>query len=353
VKPYRTRIEDVPLEQGLHEDEGWINMQVQFLIGEHNAGATDLVVGRTVLTPGARHERHLHPNCDEFLVVLSGRGEIYTNTGREPSRAGDVIYTPRGHWHGFDNTSDEDVLLFWGWSGAGSLEAAGYAIDDRIPIGMRDQLARRDERVQAGERQIGWKVGFGAPAAKEMLKIDRPLVGFLMEAGVVADGAEVPVGSWTKPMLEAEIAVHLARDVAGDASWEKVRDAIGGLSAAIELADLDPPPEDVRAILAGNIFHRHVVLGPVDGDRSTGEGIGARVVIDGEQVASTDDPAALTGEIVEVVRLAAETLAAGGERLRAGEVVITGSALPPHPVGPGQRVEVELPPLGALSLRLT
>ena len=347
MKPYRTRIEDVPLEQGLREDEGWVNMQVQFLIR-----ATDLVVGRTVLTPGARHERHLHPNCDEFLVVLRGRGEIYTNTGREPSQAGDVIYTPRGNWHGFDNTSDEDVLLFWGWSGAGSLEAAGYAIDDRIPVGMRDQLARRDERVQAGERQIGWKVGFGAPAAMEMLKTDRPLVGFLMEAGVVADGAEVPVGSWAKPMLEAEIAVHLARDVPGDASWEQVRDAIGGLSAAIELADLDPPPKDVRAILAGNIFHRHVVLGPVE-ERSTGEGIGARVRIDGEEVGATDDPAALTGEIVEVVRLTAETLEESGERLRAGEVVITGSALPPQPVAAGQRVDVELGPLGALSLRLT
>jgi quercetin dioxygenase-like cupin family protein len=127
-EPFRTRIEDVPLERGLREDEGWIDMQVQFLIGTHNAGAKDLVVGRTVLPPGARHERHLHPNCDEFLVVLSGRGEIYTNTGREPSKAGDVIYTSRGNWHGFDNTSDEDVLLFWGWSGAGSLEAAGYAI---------------------------------------------------------------------------------------------------------------------------------------------------------------------------------------------------------------------------------
>jgi 2-keto-4-pentenoate hydratase len=350
VKPFRTRIEDVPLEQGLREDEGWVNMQVQFLIGEHNAGAEDLVVGRTILPPGARHERHLHPNCDEFLVVLSGHGEIYTNTGREPSQAGDVIYTPRGNWHGFDNTSGEDVLLFWGWSGAGSLEAAGYAIDDRIPLGMREQLARRDER---GERQIGWKVGFGAPAALDMLKIERPLVGFLLEAGLVDDGAEVPVGSWAKPMLEAEIAVHLARDVPGDASWDDVREAIGGLSAAIELADLDPPPEDVRAILAGNIFHRHVVLGPVDRERSTGEGIGARVLIDGGEVGATDDPSALTGEIVEVVRLTAETLAGCGERLRAGEVVITGSALPPQPVAPGQRVEVELGPLGALSLRLT
>jgi quercetin dioxygenase-like cupin family protein len=122
-EPFRTRIDDVPLEQGLREDEGWIDMQVQFLIQ-----SPQLLVGRTVLTPGARHEKHRHPNCDEFLIVMSGAGEVYTNDGRQPSRAGDVIYTPRGNWHGFDNTGDEDVLLIWGWSGAGSLEAAGYEL---------------------------------------------------------------------------------------------------------------------------------------------------------------------------------------------------------------------------------
>jgi quercetin dioxygenase-like cupin family protein len=128
--PYRTTIDEVPLEQNLREDEGWVDMQVQFLIDARSAGSDQLVVGRTVLRPGARHERHLHPNCDEFLVVMSGTGEIHTNTGREPSSAGDVIFTPRGNWHGFDNTGDEDVLLIWGWSGAGSLEAAGYVLPD-------------------------------------------------------------------------------------------------------------------------------------------------------------------------------------------------------------------------------
>lgn len=132
--PYRTRIDDVPLEQNLRAEEGWIDMQVQFLIDARSAGADELVVGRTVLPPGARHERHLHPNCDEFLVVLRGRGEIYTNSGRAPSSAGDVIFTPRGNWHGFDNTSDAEVLLFWGWSGAGSLEAAGYELPGETDV---------------------------------------------------------------------------------------------------------------------------------------------------------------------------------------------------------------------------
>jgi quercetin dioxygenase-like cupin family protein len=129
-EPYRTTIDAVPLERGLREDEGWIDMQVQFLIDERRAGAKSLVVGRTVLPPGARHERHRHPNCNEFLVVMSGRGEIYTDEGTEASEAGDVIFTPAGHWHGFNNTSDEDVLLIWGWEGAGSLEAAGYELPD-------------------------------------------------------------------------------------------------------------------------------------------------------------------------------------------------------------------------------
>ncbi len=225
-------------------------------------------------------------------------------------------------------------------------------LDDRITAGMRDQLAVRDEHVRDGDRQIGWKVGFGAPAAAAALGIDRPLVGFLLESGLLAAGAEVQIGSWTTPRLEPEIAVHIASDVPGDASWDDVRAAIGGLSAAIELVDVHPPSEDVREILAGNIFHRHLLLGPVDSERSTGEGIGCRVLIDGEEVAATDDPSALTGELVEVVRLTAELLDACGERLRAGEVVITGSVTPPRSLTPGQRAEAELGPLGSLTLGL-
>jgi mannose-6-phosphate isomerase-like protein (cupin superfamily) len=128
VKPYRTNIRDVPLVPGLRRDEGWVDMQVQFLIDQKSAGADTLVVGWTVLKPGARHERHRHHNCDEFFIVLKGRGTIYTGDGEEPSGEGDVVYSPRGCWHGFNNTSDADVLLVWGWSGAGSLEASGYEV---------------------------------------------------------------------------------------------------------------------------------------------------------------------------------------------------------------------------------
>ena len=79
-----------------------------------------------MLKPGASHEAHLHRNCDEFFIVLKGKGHIITEEGLKPSGEGDVIYSPRGCWHGFNNTSSEDVVLVWGWMGAGSIEDSGY-----------------------------------------------------------------------------------------------------------------------------------------------------------------------------------------------------------------------------------
>jgi mannose-6-phosphate isomerase-like protein (cupin superfamily) len=128
-KMFRTNIKDVPKVEGLKRDDGWVDMQVQFLVDKKSAGA-DHVVGWTVLKPGARHERHLHRHCDEFFIVLKGRGHLYGPDGEEPSGEGDVIYSPRGCWHGFNNTSSEDVVLVWGWMGAGSIEDSGYEVPD-------------------------------------------------------------------------------------------------------------------------------------------------------------------------------------------------------------------------------
>jgi quercetin dioxygenase-like cupin family protein len=130
LKQYKTSIKNVPLERGLRKDQGWFDMQVRFLIDQKSTGDKNLVVGWTVLPPGAKHDRHRHHNCDEFFVVVKGHGMSYTadGTAEEPSGEGDVVYSPRGVWHGFNNTSDKDVVQVWGWSGAGSLEASGYEV---------------------------------------------------------------------------------------------------------------------------------------------------------------------------------------------------------------------------------
>lgn len=125
---FRTSRHDVPREPNLREEEGWVNMQVQFLVDQAKAGSDHFLLGWTVLPPGARHDRHRHPHADEFFIVLAGHGLIYTDEDDQPAAEGDVIFTRRGHWHGFNNTGDEDVTLVWGWNGAGSLDAAGYEL---------------------------------------------------------------------------------------------------------------------------------------------------------------------------------------------------------------------------------
>jgi quercetin dioxygenase-like cupin family protein len=125
---FRINRSEVPVESGLRRDEGWVDMQVQFLVDQARAGSEALLLGWTVLPPGARHDRHRHPNADEFFIVLTGNGMIYTDDEDQPAGEGDVLFTRRRHWHGFNNTGDVDVTLVWGWSGAGSLEAAGYEL---------------------------------------------------------------------------------------------------------------------------------------------------------------------------------------------------------------------------------
>ena len=130
AKMYRTNLQNVPTVTRLKRKDGWVDMQVQFLIDKASADA-DHVVGWTVLKPGARHERHRHHNCDEFFIVLKGHGHIYTEEGEVPSVEGDIVYSPRTCWHCFNNTSKKDVVLVWGWMGAGSIEASGYEVAGR------------------------------------------------------------------------------------------------------------------------------------------------------------------------------------------------------------------------------
>lgn len=224
------------------------------------------------------------------------------------------------------------------------------ALDRRVARGMQRQLALRRTRIDAGERPIGWKIGFGSRAAMEKLATSAPLVGFLTDASLAEGGSTLSLAGWVRPMFEPEVAVHLIRDLQGSPSRSEVEAAIGGFGAAIELADVAELPVDVEEILAGNIFHRKLVLGPARPGCSM-EDVTANVWVREQEVGRTDDPQALTGELVSLVTHVAGLLAGVGECLRAGEVVITGSVLPPMPAPAGAGIRYELDPVGVLELR--
>jgi 2-keto-4-pentenoate hydratase len=228
--------------------------------------------------------------------------------------------------------------------------------DPRIARGMEKQLATRRARIAGGEKPLGWKVGLGAPPAMERLKIKAPLVGFMMQKSLVPNASTVSFAGWTKPVAEPEIAVHMGKDLAGGADRAAAIAAIAALGAAIELADLNPPPDDVEAALAGNIFHRHVILGPPDPARAGAklDGLVGHVFRRGALSAKQDNPQALIGEMIGIVQHVAGTLGAHGEKLRAGDVIITGSIVPPPFIEPDEtEFAYSLEPVGGLSVKFT
>ena len=210
--------------------------------------------------------------------------------------------------------------------------------DERVTRGMKSQLGDRRRRLARDDRGLGWKLGFGTPAAMEKLGIDAPLVGYLLESGRLESGAVVDISNWGNPRLEPEIVARVGED-----------GGIAAIGAAIELIDLDPAEGDPEAILAADIFQRHVLLGPVTEGASVAD-VSLRLTVNGEETAAADDVTEATGDLDGLVRHVAKTLEAAGESLERGDMVICGSIVPALEIAPGDEVEVGLAPLGSLTV---
>ncbi len=226
--------------------------------------------------------------------------------------------------------------------------------DPRVARGMTAQLKLRRQRLDAGDCPLGWKVGFGALAMLERLKISGPLVGFLTQNARIPSGGTVSLAGWAKPVAEPEVAVHIGRDVAAGADRDTAAAAIAGISPAIELVDLHEPPEDPERVLGHDIYQRHVVIAGTTPARagSAADGLTCRIIRRGAEFARTSDPQANTGTWIDIVRHVANVLAAFGERLRAGEIIITGSVVSPLTIEPDEDgLAFALDPIGTISVR--
>lgn len=233
--------------------------------------------------------------------------------------------------------------------------------DPRVVAGLAAQASLLDAMQASGARRIGWKAGFGAPAAMAAMGLDAPLVGFLTDRTLLPVGATpVRLDGWNRPMAEAEVAVVLAADLGPDETPDTLLAAVGAIAPAIELADLDlaPTPDVVAEILAGDIFHRHVLVGA---SRPTPGGWPGRdlraevrhVADDGQETRTViEDVEVGPGPAAAVLAACARGAAMVGPGLRRGDVVILGSMLPPVPVMPGERFALTLDGMPGIEVAL-
>jgi 2-keto-4-pentenoate hydratase len=211
-----------------------------------------------------------------------------------------------------------------------------------VVAGMERLLARRREMIEDGATPIGWKLAFGTEVAMSKLGTTGPLVGFLTDATLLRPGATCPIAGWTAPKLEPEIAIHLGPGGEG----------VAGISAAIELADADRPPTDTEAVLAGDIYHRAVVLDRAAEPTPLAHPVAARIARDGEEIAATDDAESEVGRIEDLAAWTVDYLRHFGVETAEGEVVISGSVVPLLDIAPGQHLANQLTGVGEIAVSI-
>ncbi len=101
------------------------HLDVRWVVGPQN-GATLISFGQSTYPQGATHENHYHPNAEEVVMVVSGRGTQIVGADALDVSAGDVCFIPRNTPHRITGTSDDDLVILWAFGGAASMEQAGY-----------------------------------------------------------------------------------------------------------------------------------------------------------------------------------------------------------------------------------
>ena len=211
---------------------------------------------------------------------------------------------------------------------------------------LQAEIARL--REARGEKIIGYKVGCTSKPVREQLGVKEPIFGRIFDTGCHGSGSVLSFRRYSRLAVEGELAVRLGTDLpASSVSDEDYRAAIECVWPVIELHDyvLRRGPAAGPELIALNGMHAGFVrAAEATSTRWPDSWQGLSVRIDGVVVGSDSESGALGGPMQSLRWLAAR-LAEFGLCLTAGHVILTGSPLPLYPVGPGNRITVEAPPL--------
>jgi 2-keto-4-pentenoate hydratase len=222
------------------------------------------------------------------------------------------------------------------------------------------QLAVKRRRVAAGDKIIGHQASFTSAGVRTMFPdAPRPMVGTLLASLARSDGDEVELDC-EEVFIESELALTLRKDLEGsNLSYAEVYDAIDAFFPAIEVAPLRPGVLDKKysyphLIAVQKAAGGYVVFGQrLTSARRVDPDLEACLVsIDGERRAAAAGFEAMGGPVRVVAAMSAK-LAEIGEKLQAGQIIMTGSLPPPQRVSAKNRVAtVSFATLGSVTVRL-
>jgi len=239
----------------------------------------------------------------------------------------------------------------------GSLFAEGIVLD--VAQGNDVQSAVAQLRRDRGERILGYKVGCTSPKIRAQLGINHCITGRLYDTERHASGAVLSRSDYANLAIEGELAVELSGEpTESQFSGDQVPACVARVFPVVELHNHVMRGEQPNAgeLAANNALHAGFVAG---------EGVRPQDVC-GEQ--RLDPPAlaifandrlldecigpVLIHTIRSSLKWLTDIVRDRGDRLSAGQTVLTGSIPSLIPIGEDCRIRVEAPPFGSVEAEL-
>jgi 2-keto-4-pentenoate hydratase len=216
------------------------------------------------------------------------------------------------------------------------------------------QLINIRQRVAEGARILGHKVGLSSKAMQQMMGVDEPDYGHLLDEMQVFEDAPVKTSRYLYPRVEVEVGFILAADLPGaDCTEDDVLAGTEALVPSIELIDTRITDWKIALCdtIADNASSAGFVLGearvkPSDVDVKA---IDAVLTRNGEIVAEGRSDAVL-GNPVTAVAWLARKVESFGVRLRKGDIVLPGSCTRAIDISAGDEFVADFAGLGAVRL---
>jgi 2-keto-4-pentenoate hydratase len=227
-----------------------------------------------------------------------------------------------------------------------NFDMASLSIDDAYEIQRRMIAAR----VARGEEVVGYKVGCTSRAIRRQFGLAEPICGRVMAPHVFHGNAVLNWHDYVCCAVEPEFVFVIAKDLANEVTDDQqLVEAIEYISPGIEIHNykfwFGKPT--LQELIASNGIHAGLVVGT---ERVRPEGldldmVGVGLFKNGE-LAASGIGAEIMGGPLKSVRWLANHLIRAGEHLKAGQIVIPGSAVELVVVEPEDRVSAQFTYVG-------
>ena len=207
----------------------------------------------------------------------------------------------------------------------------------------------------SGQPVVGWKIAATSAAGQQHIAVDGPLVGSLLADRLLAAGACIALAGNLMRVAEAEFAFRFARPLGRrEAPYgvDEVMDAVSELHPTIEIPDSryeDFARVGAAQLIADNACASWLLVGPAASDWRHRD-LAAHTVtasLNGA-LAATGTGANVLGDPRVALTWMVNELRVYGDGVRAGDLVTTGTCIPPVLIAPGSRFRADFGDFGVL-----